>query len=90
MHVPRSNEAEDNIHLSAPRAQRRCAASLGALSAQYSNLTLAAANSKHSAQCGASLKSTATSDASQRDGSGSQCKLTRASRARVGALDVPA
>jgi hypothetical protein len=56
-----------------PRAQRRCAASLGALSAQYSNL--AAADSKHSAQCGASVKS--TSDASLRDGSGSQRTLMR-------------
>ena len=69
MHVPRSNEAEDNIHLSLPRAQRRCVASLGALSAQYSNL--AAANSKpKAAQCGAS-------DASLQDGSGSQCTLLR-------------
>ena len=68
-HVPRSNEAEDNIHLSVPRAQRRCVASLGALSAPYSNL--AAANSKpKAAQCGAS-------DASLQDGSGSQCILMR-------------
>jgi hypothetical protein len=70
MQVPRSNEAEDNIHLSVPRAQRRCAASLGALSAQYSNL--AAADSRDSAQCGAS-------DSSLRDGlgSGSECTLMR-------------
>ena len=66
MDVPRSNEVEDNIHLSVHRAQRRYAASLGALSAQYSNL--AAANAKLAAQCGAS-------DAPLRDGSGSQCTL---------------
>jgi hypothetical protein len=75
MHEPRGNEAEDSIYLSVPRAQRRCAASRGALTAQHSNLV--AANSKpKAAQCGAS-------DASQRDGSGSQCTLTRTSRART-------
>ena len=68
MHEPCSNEVEDNIDLSVPAAQRRCAASLGALSAQYSNL--AAADSKLAAQCGAS-------DASLQDGSGSQCTLMR-------------
>ena len=87
-HVPRSHEMEDNIHLSVPRAQRRCAASRGALSAQHSNL--AAATSKPTAAfCGAI-------DASLRDGlgSGSQCTLLRThacarapfSHARVSAL----
>jgi hypothetical protein len=66
MHVPRSNEAEDTIHLSVPAAQRRYAASLGALSAQCSNL--AAANMKLAAQCGARVNATVLSDASLRDG----------------------
>ena len=61
---------EDDRHLS-----RRCAASLGALSAQYSNL--AVANSKLAAQCSAS-------DAPLRDGSGSQGTLMRTcARARA-------
>jgi hypothetical protein len=81
MHVPRSHEAEDSIHLSVPCAQRRCAASLGALSAQYSNL--AAANSKLLAQCGASVNATATSGGALRDGIGSQCTLTCTSLART-------
>ena len=59
--------------------------SIGALSAQYSNLV--AADSKLAAQCGASVKArdeaTATSDAFLRDGSGSQCTLTRTSLART-------
>jgi hypothetical protein len=64
-------------HLSVPRAQRRCAASLGALTAQHSNL--APANSKpKAAECGAS-------DASLRHGSGSQCTLIR-TRARARAF----
>ena len=66
MHVPRSHEMEDNIQLSVPRTQRRYAASLGALTAQYSNL--AAANMKLAAQCGASVNATVLSDASLRDG----------------------
>ena len=66
MHEPRSHEVEDTIHLSVPRAQRRCVASLGALSSQYSNL--AAANMKLAAQCGARVNATVLSDASLRDG----------------------
>jgi hypothetical protein len=81
MHVPRSNELEDNIHRSVPRAQCRYATSLGALSSQYSNLV--AANSKLAAQCGASPNVAATSDASLRDGSGSQDTLTRTSLTRT-------
>ncbi len=74
VHVPRSNEAEDGIDLSVPRAQRRYAASLGALTAQYSNLE--ATNSKpKAAQCGASVNATATSGGALRDGIGSQCTL---------------
>ena len=75
-HVPRSQDMDDNIHLSVPRAQRRCAASRGALSAQHSNL-VAAADSKLAAQCSAS-------DAPLRDGSGSQGTLMRTcARARA-------
>jgi hypothetical protein len=87
-HVPRSQDMEDNIHLSVPRAQRRCAASRGALSAQHSNLAAATSKPK-AAFCGAV-------DASLRDGlgSGSQCTLLRthacarapSSHARVSAL----
>ncbi len=74
----------DSIHLSVPHAQRRCAASLGALSAQYSNLVAADSKPK-AAQCGAS-------DAPLRDGSGSQShSCTRTCEcAPVGALDVRA
>ncbi len=81
MHEPRSHEAEDSIHLSVPRAQRRYGGSLGALSAQYSNLV--AAVSKLAAQCGASVNATATSGGALRDGIGSQCTLTRTSLART-------
>jgi hypothetical protein len=77
MHMPRSHLMEDNIHLSVPFAQRRCAASLGALSAQYSNLAPADSKPK-AAQCGAS-------DASLQDGSGSPCTRTR-TRARARAF----
>jgi hypothetical protein len=82
MHEPRSHEMEDNIQLSVPRAQRRCAASCGALTAQYSNL--AAADSKpKAAQCGAALHTTATRGGALRDGIGSQCTLSRTSLART-------
>ena len=78
---PRSHEMEDNIQLSVRRAQIRYVASLGALSAQYSNLV--AANSKLLAQCGASVNATATSGGALRDGIGSQCTLTRTSLVRT-------
>ena len=61
---------EPTSTMSVPRVPRRCAASLGALSAQYSNLAAAADSKPKAAHCGAS-------DASLRDGSGSQCTLMR-------------
>jgi hypothetical protein len=71
--------------LSVPCEHCRYAVSIGALLAQYSNLV--AADSKLAAQCGASVKArdeaTATSDAFLRDGSGSQCTLTRTSLPRM-------
>ncbi len=82
MHEPRSHEVEDTIHLSVPRAQRRCAASLGALTVQYANLAAAESKPK-AAQCGASVNATATSVGALRDGIGSQCTLTHTSFART-------
>jgi hypothetical protein len=65
------------------RAQRRYAASIGALMAQTSNLStenskLAVENSPLAVQCSAGVTATATSDALLQDGSGWQCTRTHA------------
>ena len=74
-------------HTSAPheswRAQRRYAASIGALMAQNPNRSttnskLAADNLALAAQCSAGVNAAATSDASLQDGSRWKCTRTRA------------